>query len=77
MPVGNRMGPMGKGPMTGRGMGWCGGKNAQGNTNQDGPGFGMGRCRGQVGGRRHRHRCHGTGTVQRVDRKRAGFGHQA
>jgi len=47
MPGGNRMGPMGQGPKTGRGMGRCGGANAQGNVRQGGPGLGLGRGRGR------------------------------
>jgi len=37
MPRGNRMGPMGQGPMTGRGAGFC-----AGNGNGFGNGFGNG-----------------------------------
>jgi len=63
------MGPMGQGPMSGRGMGRCGGANAQGNVRQGGPAFGMGRGRGRGfqggsgGGGRHgwRHCFNATG----------------
>jgi len=62
------MGPMGQGPMSGRGMGWCGGANAEGNARQGGRGFGMGRDRGRgfqgrAGGGRHgwRHCFNATG----------------
>ena len=43
MPRGDGTGPMGMGPMTGRGMGYCAGYTTPGYTN---PGFGMGRGRG-------------------------------
>jgi hypothetical protein len=39
------MGPLGQGPMTGRGMGWCSGAGAF-NDPGIGPGFWMGRGRG-------------------------------
>ncbi len=41
MPAMNGTGPQGYGPMTGRGMGRCGGI-----ARFDGPGYGMGMCRG-------------------------------
>lgn len=40
MPYGDRRGPEGLGPMTGRGAGYCAGYNAPGFAN---PGFGRGR----------------------------------
>jgi hypothetical protein len=40
MPFRDRTGPLGQGPMTGRGRGFCGGFAAPGNMN---PGRGMGR----------------------------------
>jgi len=43
MPRGNGTGPMGMGPMTGRGMGYCAGSAMPGYANA---GFGMGRGRG-------------------------------
>ncbi|MGI5907052.1 MAG: DUF5320 domain-containing protein [Christensenellales bacterium] len=43
MPRGDGTGPMGMGPMTGRGMGWCAGYAAPGYVNF---GYGMGRGRG-------------------------------
>ncbi len=48
MPGGNRMGPAGMGPMTGRGMGYCSGYNVPGFANRVGGFFmgGMGRGRG-------------------------------
>jgi hypothetical protein len=64
MPRGNRTGPMGMGPMTGRGAGYCAGFGAHGFMNPmtgrgAGLGFGRGRCgRGVgfgVGGRGWRH----------------------
>ncbi len=47
MPRGNRMGPDGFGPMTGRGAGYCAGFSAPGYANpMPGRGFGMGAGRG-------------------------------
>jgi len=51
MPGKNKKGPMGQGPMTGRGKGCCDGANTQDDTRQGGPGLGMGRGRGQGQGR--------------------------
>lgn len=45
MPGGNGTGPMGMGPMTGRGMGYCAGLASPGYSNY-GFGRGMGRGRG-------------------------------
>jgi hypothetical protein len=45
MPAGNGTGPMGAGPMTGRGMGYCAGYNAPGYA-MGGGGFGRGLGRG-------------------------------
>ena len=42
MPWGDKTGPMGMGPRTGRAMGFCSGFNAPGYMNA-GPGFGRGR----------------------------------
>ena len=50
MPGGNRTGPMGNGPMTGRGAGVCAGNEMPGYTNR-GFGRGMGGGRGFGGGR--------------------------
>ncbi len=52
MPVGDRTGPAGLGPMTGRGAGYCAGYGAPGyvNTGSYG-GFGRGRGFGRGGGR--------------------------
>jgi len=56
MPGGNRMGPLGMGPMTGRRAGYCAGFDAPGY------GYGMGWGRGGfVGGRGWRHRFFATG----------------
>lgn len=46
MPRGDRTGPMGMGPMTGRGLGFCTGFTAPGYANRFGCGFGFGRGRG-------------------------------
>jgi hypothetical protein len=54
MPAGDGTGPMGQGPMTGRGAGYCAGFDAPGYTNpMPGRGFGMGwgRGYGRWGGR--------------------------
>jgi hypothetical protein len=50
MPGRNGMGPLGAGPMTGRGTGWCGGADARMDMPPRGPGFGMGRGRGRGNG---------------------------
>lgn len=64
MPAGDRTGPMGRGPITGRGAGYCGGYDTPGWANP-GPGRGFGRGwgwavawggRGGRGGGWHRHR---------------------
>lgn len=55
MPRGDRSGPAGAGPMTGRGVGFCGGGNAPGYFNRpgwSGGGYVFGRG---GGGWRHRH----------------------
>ncbi len=46
MPGGDRTGPMGMGPMTGRGAGYCAGFTAPGFANLRGRGAGLGRGRG-------------------------------
>ena len=52
MPGGNRTGPAGMGPMTGRGAGFCAGYNTPGYTHPvGGCGMGMGRGRGMGMGR--------------------------
>ncbi len=42
MPRGDRMGPMGAGPRTGRGLGYCAGYDTPGYTRGYGNGFGQG-----------------------------------
>jgi len=49
MPAGDRTGPVGYGPMTGRASGFCAGYDAPGYANP-GFGFGRGRGRGRGGG---------------------------
>ena len=70
MPGGDRTGPMGTGPMTGRGAGFCAGYGAPGYANPaPGRGFGMGFGRGRGfwgrgfggGGRGYRHWFYATG----------------
>lgn len=52
MPAGNRTGPQGMGPRTGRGAGYCAGYNRPGYANQGfGGGFGRGFGRGMFGRR--------------------------
>lgn len=46
MPFGDGTGPVGNGPMTGRGMGYCAGYRAPGYLNRPGYGRGLGRGRG-------------------------------
>ncbi len=58
MPGGDRTGPMGMGPMTGRGAGYCVGMGAPGFVNRTFGGF-FGRGRG--GGRGWRNMFHATG----------------
>ena len=61
MPGRNGMGPMGQGPKTGGGRGWCGGAAARTEVPLRESGFGMGRGNGHGGGWRHRHWLHATG----------------
>jgi len=63
MPGGNRMGPLGMGPMTGRGAGYCAGGGAAGNIMAGGRfcGFGRGRGNWGSGGRRCRNMFFATG----------------
>lgn len=65
MPGGDRTGPRGMGPMTGRGAGYCGGYGVPGYMNPM-PGFGFGRGGffgrgGRGGGRGWRNRFYATG----------------
>ncbi len=46
MPFGDRTGPLGQGPRTGRGLGYCAGYDTPGYT-KPGPGFGRGLGRGR------------------------------
>jgi len=46
MPFGDGTGPLGLGPMTGRGLGYCAGFNVPGCFQGFGRGFGFGRGRG-------------------------------
>ncbi len=59
MPAGDRTGPAGMGPMTGRGAGYCAGSTVPGYQNQPG-GFGRG-GRGAGGGRGRRNWQNTTG----------------
>ncbi|MBU4459694.1 MAG: DUF5320 domain-containing protein [Verrucomicrobia bacterium] len=63
MPGGDRTGPLGMGPMTGRAAGRCAGYGAPGSMNAGdrgfGMGFGRGGCRG--GGRGWRNTFHAIG----------------
>lgn len=59
MTGGDRTGPRGMGPMTGRGLGYCAGAGTPGYTNPT-PGFGLGRGRGG-GGHGWRHWYYATG----------------
>ena len=61
MPGRNRTGPMGQGPMTGRGMGSCrGAETTLPPAAKNNPPLGMGRLRG---GRGWRHRVHATSSA--------------
>jgi len=66
MPYGDRTGPMGQGPMTGRGAGYCAGYAMPGNANPIGGGFGRGRGGGWGrGGFGYRHNFYGPGAYGR------------
>ena len=58
MPGGDRTGPMGLGPMTGRGAGFCAGYGIPGYTD---PGYRQGLSFGAYGGRGRRNRFFATG----------------
>ncbi|GAB4530094.1 MAG: hypothetical protein Kow0063_07800 [Anaerolineae bacterium] len=60
MPAGDRTGPGGWGPMTGRGLGYCAGYGAPGYANPA-PGLGRGRGWWGGGGRGWRHWYYATG----------------
>ena len=51
MPRGDRGGPDGRGPLTGRRAGYCAGENVPGYANEQIPPMGMGRGFGRGGGR--------------------------
>jgi hypothetical protein len=62
MPGGDRTGPLGHGPMTGRSLGYCTGKNMYGYMSPSyGRGFGRGQGRGFARGFRGRGRGFGRG----------------
>ena len=64
MPWGDRTGPMGAGPMTGRGAGYCAGFDVPGYANPFGGRMGLGWRRGGGfgwGGRGWRHQYYATG----------------
>lgn len=68
MPRGDRTGPMGFGPMTGRAMGYCAGYSVPGYASPIGVGYGFGRgfgmgrgYGGRGGGFGFRHRYYATG----------------
>jgi len=60
MPRGDGTGPMGMGPMTGRGAGFCGGRGIAGFVSSPGLGFGRGRG-GRGGGYGRRNMFYATG----------------
>ena len=60
MPFGNRTGPRGEGPLTGRGAGHCAGYAAPGYASW-GPGRGVGYAGAWGRGRGHRHWYYATG----------------
>jgi uncharacterized protein DUF5320 len=68
MPGGDRTGPLGQGPMTGRGMGYCAGNSASGFAGGAG---GRGFRGGGRGGRGWRNQFHATGLA---GWQRAGMG---
>ncbi len=47
MPLGDRTGPMGQGPVTGRGLGYCSGYDSPGSAKGFGGGMGRGLGRGR------------------------------
>lgn len=61
MPGGDRTGPRGAGPITGRGAGYCAGYAIPGYMNPVGGGFGRGFGHGRGGGRGFRHWYYATG----------------
>ena len=75
MPAGDRTGPMGNGPMTGRAAGLCTGNSMPGYANPAGGRgfFGAGRGRGRGGGRGWRNWFYATGVPFRARRNYPGF----
>lgn len=73
MPRGDRTGPNGMGPMTGRGAGFCGGYHRAGFLTPPGAGMGRGMGGGFGGGRGRRNRYYATGlkAVEREEMARA------
>ena len=65
MPFGDRTGPLGQGPMTGRGAGYCAGYETPGYANPGGFGFGFGRGRGRGFGRGYGRGFYGRGMAPR------------
>ena len=61
MPRGDRTGPLGEGPLTGRGAGYCAGHGASGYANGTGAGRGPGAGGRCGGGHGHRNRFYATG----------------
>jgi hypothetical protein len=62
MPRGDKTGPQGMGPMTGRAAGYCAGNEAPGYANPGfGRGYGVGRGFGGGGGRGRRNMYYATG----------------
>ena len=64
MPHGDRRGPNGNGPKTGRGLGFCYGNETAGFTNMERGGRGVGYGRGRGFGNQHRYGGHGYGINQ-------------
>jgi len=71
MPRGDRTGPNGEGPMSGRGAGLCGG-NSSGGYTSSGNGAGMGRGAGR-GTNSTAGRGRGAGTGNRASNRGGGF----
>lgn len=65
MPGGDRTGPEGRGPRTGRAAGYCSGSGVPGHANPEGRGRGFGTGRGRGYGRGWRHRSYATGLTGR------------
>jgi hypothetical protein len=72
MPSGDGTGPLGLGPRTGRGLGYCGGFGMRGYANRAGGHAG----RGRGGGRGWRHSFYATGLTG-WQRAAYGWGHRA